>query len=66
MTQYTLFETAIGWAGLAWSDKGLVGVHLPERDRETARRSFLRQFPDAVEAAPTPAWSPTSSPTSAR
>ena len=55
MTQYTLFETAIGWAGLAWADKGLVGVHLPDADPELSRRSFLRKFPDAVEAPPTPA-----------
>src|ERR1700710_380655 len=54
MTSYTLFETAIGWAGLAWGDKGLVGAYLPEADRENARRSFLRRFPDATEAAPTP------------
>jgi len=54
MTQYTLFETAIGWAGVAWADKGLVGVYLPEADRENARRSFLRRFPDAAEAAPSP------------
>jgi len=54
MTQYTLFDTAIGFAGLAWNDAGLVGVHLPERDPETARRSFLRRFPDA-EAASAPA-----------
>ncbi|MET0272462.1 MAG: methylated-DNA--[protein]-cysteine S-methyltransferase [Phenylobacterium sp.] len=54
MTQYTLFETVIGWAGVAWGDKGLVGVHLPEREPDIARRSFVRRFPDAVEAAPTP------------
>ncbi|HEY2709524.1 MAG TPA: methylated-DNA--[protein]-cysteine S-methyltransferase [Caulobacteraceae bacterium] len=54
MINYTLFDTAIGFAGLAWNDVGLVGVHLPERDAETARRSFIRRFPDAVEApAPT-------------
>jgi methylated-DNA-[protein]-cysteine S-methyltransferase len=55
MTQYTLFETVIGWAGVAWGERGLVGVHLPEREPETARRSFLRRFPEAVEAPPTPA-----------
>jgi methylated-DNA-[protein]-cysteine S-methyltransferase len=55
MTQYALFETAIGWAGIAWSEAGLAAVHLPERDAETARRSFLRRFPDAEPAAPTPA-----------
>jgi len=54
MTRYTLFETALGWAGLAWADKGLVGVYLPEAERENARRSFLRRFPDAIEAPPTP------------
>jgi methylated-DNA-[protein]-cysteine S-methyltransferase len=54
MTSYTLFETTIGWAGLAWADKGLVGAYLPEADRENARRSFLRRFPDAAETEPTP------------
>jgi len=53
MTQYTLFETAIGTAGVAWGDQGLVAVHLPERDPEVARKGFLRRFPDATEAAPT-------------
>ena len=55
MTQFTLFETAIGWAGVAWADKGLVGCHLPDADPETARRSFLRKNPGAAEAKPTPA-----------
>jgi methylated-DNA-[protein]-cysteine S-methyltransferase len=54
MTCYALFETAIGWAGVAWSDDGLAAVHLPERDPDTARRSFLRRFPDAAAAAATP------------
>jgi len=54
MTQYAIFETAIGFAGIAWADKGLVGAYLPEADRENARRSFLRRFPDATEAEPTP------------
>ncbi|THD77511.1 MAG: methylated-DNA--[protein]-cysteine S-methyltransferase [Phenylobacterium sp.] len=55
MTQYALFETIIGWAGVAWGDQGLVAVHLPEADREVARRSFLRRFPEAAEGEPTPA-----------
>jgi len=54
MTQYALFDTAIGFAGIAWGEHGLVGVHLPEREADTARRSFLRRFPDAAEA-PIPA-----------
>jgi methylated-DNA-[protein]-cysteine S-methyltransferase len=50
MTQYTLFDTAIGFTGIAWNDAGLVACHLPERDPETARRGFLRRFPEAAEA----------------
>jgi methylated-DNA-[protein]-cysteine S-methyltransferase len=50
MISYALFETAIGHAGIAWGDHGLVGVHLPERDPQVARQSFLRRFPEAAEA----------------
>jgi methylated-DNA-[protein]-cysteine S-methyltransferase len=57
MISYTLFETVIGWAGVAWADKGLVGCYLPEADPENARRSFLRRLPDAIEAPPTEAVS---------
>jgi len=52
MTRYALFETAIGWAGVAWGDRGLVAVHLPEPAPDVARRSFLRRFPDLEEDAP--------------
>ena len=58
MISYTLFDTAIGWAGLAWNDNGLVGAHLPERDPDIARRSFRRRFPDAVEGEPPVALAP--------
>ena len=54
MTQYALIDTAIGFAGIAWNEAGLVACHLPERDAQIARRSFLRRFPDAAEA-PVPA-----------
>ena len=59
MIQYALFETAIGWAGIAWGDEGLVACHLPERDAETARRGFQRRFPDIVEAEAPAAFAPT-------
>jgi methylated-DNA-[protein]-cysteine S-methyltransferase len=50
MTQFALFDTAIGFAGIAWNEAGLVACHLPERDTDNSRRSFLRRFPDAAEA----------------
>lgn len=54
MNRYHLFETVIGWAGLAWNDAGLIGAHLPEATPTIARASFKRRFPDIVEADPTP------------
>jgi methylated-DNA-[protein]-cysteine S-methyltransferase len=59
MTHYALFETAIGWAGVAWGDKGLIGVHLPERDPDNNRRSFERRFPGISEATAPDALGPT-------
>ena len=51
---FRLFDTAIGRCGIAWGDRGVVGVQLPEaRERETRAR-LLQRFPDAREASPTP------------
>jgi methylated-DNA-[protein]-cysteine S-methyltransferase len=52
MTQYALFETVLGWAGVAWGDAGLVRVRLPARERTQAAVSLQRRLPDAVEADP--------------
>jgi methylated-DNA-[protein]-cysteine S-methyltransferase len=49
---YTIFDTAIGRCGIAWSDAGVVGVQLPEaREIETRRRLF-RLYPEAREQRP--------------
>jgi methylated-DNA-[protein]-cysteine S-methyltransferase len=50
MSGYTLFDTSIGWAGLAWGDNGLIGVHLPDSDPDIARASLLRRFPGVTPA----------------
>ena len=50
---YTIFDTAIGQCGIAWSHAGVVGVQLPEaREIETRRRLF-KLYPDAHEMRPT-------------
>ena len=54
MSSYSIFETVIGWAGVAWGEQGLIGAHLPERDPAIVRKSFARRVPDATEAQPTP------------
>jgi methylated-DNA-[protein]-cysteine S-methyltransferase len=51
---FTLFDTAIGWCGVAWSDRGLVGVQLPEARKAETRERMLQRFPAAAEAPPPP------------
>jgi len=49
---YTVFDTALGRCGIAWSDAGVIGLQLPEaREIETLRRLF-RLFPEARELRP--------------
>lgn len=51
---FTLFETAIGWCGLVWGERGIVGVQLPEADEAKTRARLRRRFPGAREAAAPP------------
>jgi len=52
---FTVFDTAIGSCGLAWSEAGVIAVQLPEGDAARTRARLLRRVPDAAEAPPTPA-----------
>ena len=54
MDRYCVFETVIGWAGLAWGEAGLIGAHLPERDPGIVRESFKRRFSGVLESEPSP------------
>lgn len=47
----TLFETAIGPCALAWNDRGVTGVQLPERHAAATRARIVRRFPDARKGA---------------
>jgi methylated-DNA-[protein]-cysteine S-methyltransferase len=49
---FTLFDTAIGRCVIAWSERGIVGVQLPERHDDAMRARLLRRHPGAREAAP--------------
>jgi methylated-DNA-[protein]-cysteine S-methyltransferase len=49
-----LFETAIGSCGIVWSERGIVGVQLPERNEDATRNSVRRRFPGARDATPSP------------
>jgi methylated-DNA-[protein]-cysteine S-methyltransferase len=52
MTGFALFDTAIGRCGVAWGERGLLGVQLPEGDdartRAPASESAGRARSDAA------------------
>jgi methylated-DNA-[protein]-cysteine S-methyltransferase len=49
---FSLFDTPLGRCGIAWGERGLVGVLLPE-SRDAATRARLRtRFPEACETSP--------------
>ena len=50
-----LFDTAIGICGIAWSNRGLVAVQLPEADAATTEQRLARKSRSAGAAEPTPA-----------
>ena len=49
---WTVFPTAIGACGVAWGERGLVGVHLPDSDAEALRGRLARRYTDVQEAVP--------------
>ena len=51
---FFLFDTPIGTCGIAWGDRGVVGVQLPEGSEMASRARLRREFPDAHESPPPP------------
>jgi methylated-DNA-[protein]-cysteine S-methyltransferase len=49
---FALFDAAIGRCGIAWSERGIVTVLLPDRNDAALRVRLLRRHPDAHEASP--------------
>jgi methylated-DNA-[protein]-cysteine S-methyltransferase len=51
---FAIFETAISACGIAWGERGIAAVQLPEANEQKTRTRLLRRFPEAREAPPTP------------
>jgi methylated-DNA-[protein]-cysteine S-methyltransferase len=51
---FAIFDTAIGACGIAWSERGIVAVQLPEASEQKTRARLRRRFPEASEAPPSP------------
>jgi methylated-DNA-[protein]-cysteine S-methyltransferase len=52
---YTLFDTAIGRCAIAWSERGVVSIRLPEGDDARMRARVTRHQSDLAESEPPPA-----------
>jgi len=50
---FCIFDTALGAGGIAWGDRGVSGVQLPEADAARVRAKLKRRFPSGVETPPT-------------
>lgn len=52
---HAVFETAIGFIGIAWSEAGLTRLCLPQRSRDAVERRLLRHAGNAASSA-RPQW----------
>jgi len=51
---FTLFETPIGICGIAWNERGIAGVQLPESNEKATRARIAKRVPGAGERAAPP------------
>jgi methylated-DNA-[protein]-cysteine S-methyltransferase len=49
---FTLFNTAIGFCAIAWSERGIAGVQLPEASERDTRGRMALRYPNARETDP--------------
>ena len=52
---HAVFETVLGFMGIAWSEAGLMRLCLPERNRDTVERRLLRH-PGVAASDEQPRW----------
>ncbi|HEX4180695.1 MAG TPA: methylated-DNA--[protein]-cysteine S-methyltransferase [Caulobacteraceae bacterium] len=51
---FSLFETGLGWCGIAGAEGRIRGALLPEETPDRVRAHFRRRHPEAAEAPPEP------------
>ncbi len=52
---FAIFDSAAGPAAIAWRERGIVGLQLPEATAGRLRARMALRFPDLQEASPPPA-----------
>lgn len=51
---YAMFDTALGRCGIAWGDRGIVAVQLPQPSDAQTRARILQRYGEISEAPPPP------------
>ena len=51
---YTMFDTALGRCGIAWGDRGVVVVQLPQPTEAQTRARIAQRYSEIAEAPPPP------------
>ena len=51
--RYLIFETAVGFCGIAWNDVGITRFQLPTKSAEASERALLRRAPGIKPGMPT-------------
>jgi methylated-DNA-[protein]-cysteine S-methyltransferase len=54
-TRFSIFDSALGTAAIAWNDRGVAGAQLPQASPSRLRAGFTARFPNAREAEPSDA-----------
>jgi methylated-DNA-[protein]-cysteine S-methyltransferase len=49
---FALFDTAIGRCAIAWGERGVIGIQLPEASEARTLSRMRRRFPDTPQAPP--------------
>jgi methylated-DNA-[protein]-cysteine S-methyltransferase len=49
---FSLFDTPVGRCGIAWGERGVIGIQLPEGRETQTRARLVERFPGATEAPP--------------
>jgi len=52
--RYLIFETAAGFCGIAWNDRGIAHFQLPTKAAKATERLLLRRLSEAAPGEPTP------------
>ncbi|MGB8693471.1 MAG: methylated-DNA--[protein]-cysteine S-methyltransferase [Steroidobacteraceae bacterium] len=53
-TAYALFATPLGRCAIAWNERGICAVQLPEASLAASRARLQRRFPNALARTPPP------------